>query len=109
MVDGATTRRLVAARRASVTKTERGLQRIRLARATARPLGLLALATLTTLSATLPPTLATSLALTLRTTTLALGTRRAFTQRTATGIAADTGRAATWTAGTLGSTTRTAF
>jgi hypothetical protein len=42
VIDGATTRLLATARRAGSTKTEGGLQRIRLARTTVRALGLLA-------------------------------------------------------------------
>ena len=106
VVCGTTTRRLATARRtAGSTETEGGLQRIRLTRTTAWTLGLLAarltLATLALTALTLTTlTTLTTLALTLRPATLALrARRRAFTQRTATGITADTLRTTAWTAG----------
>jgi hypothetical protein len=82
VIDGATTRLLATARRAGSTKTEGGLQRIRLARTTVRALGLLA-----------------DLALALATVALALATRTwRFAQRTTAGVGADALRTTTRTA-----------
>ena len=95
MIAGAATRLLLATTRrtAAVTETERGLQRIGLARTFAGRLGLLT----TTLALT------TLAALPLRTRTTGAG-RRGIAERTTAGIRTDTLRTTTRAARTLGAT-----